>query len=1124
MSKNRFFSLLLLRASGENNSKKIRVALLASLLIQSVSSVYAGDGLSNSSNLLDLTSRLPNVVQQMGTISGNVVDESGEPLIGVSVLLKGTAVGTVTDFDGKFVLNNLKKGSILQISYIGYLNQEILYNGQTNLKIVLKEDAQALGEVVVTALGMTRDKKALGYAMTEISGAEIAKVNSVNPINGLQGKVAGVQINMGAGGPQSANRILIRGNSSLGINNQPIFVIDGVIIDNTVTNNTEWGSTQDFGNDIKNLNSDDFETVSVLKGAAATALYGSRAANGVVLITTKKGKIGDGVGVTVSHSMTWDKVYATPDLQHEFGPGLNPVWGLNADGTESRSTSDTRNFGPAYDGKPYQQSGYEMLYQDQPNNIKQMYQTGQYMNTNVAVQGGGEKSTFRVSYSYLRTNGTTFNNNYKRNSISANMTRDISSYLKAEVGVNWVKSFSKNPSFQGGGKSPNYDFLYAVPRTYDTAYWLQNYRSAKGDGWNSDDPTSYSGTIWEYLENNHTQGEDNFRGNLKLDFKITDWLNFKILGDMNKLTTMQEHKVLATGNSNYDGSSYQSYRTVKDQYKLTAMLSAHKSFGDFNVNASAAAEQWDTRSSYQNGWTNGGLRIPGKYDLSNSVNSPTYQMRNLDARKRINSVYAFASFDWKSQLFLDVTGRNDWSSALIYSDGTGNVSYFYPSVSASWILTESFRNKFPEFISFAKLRGSYAIVGSDCAPYLTSIGYYKISDNVTYQNPITGVQYPEYAFDSSQLRNLNLKPERQSSIEFGAEMKFLKNRLGFDFAWYKTNTKNQILALSQAAETGMSSRYINAGNIQNSGVELTINATPIETRDLLWNVSLNITHNRNKIISLTDGLDRYNIEGGGFDVTAYATVGGAYGDIYTAYSFARDDNGQKLLNQEGGWKRSGYAEKVGSLQPDMLGGLSTSLSYKNVSLSAVIDARFGGDIASLSYNYGMYSGTLKGSLYGRTEELGGLKRTLADGRTVYDGMIPDGVFDKGIVIKNVDVSGMSYQAAYEKGLVEPISASNYYNNLYSWGTGIREASIMECSWVALREISIRWDLPRDWYRKAHLQNVALSFSARNLGYLYNSLPDNIHPEGLPSNRSTAFVEGGGPAYSRTFGFNVNVAF
>lgn len=1063
------------------------------------------------------------ITQQKKKVTGIVEDALG-PVTGASVVVKGSTNGTITDMDGKFSLD-VSNGETIAISFIGYVTKEVKYMGQTSLAVTLTEDSQKLDEVVVTALGMSRAKKALGYAMTEISGDDIAKINVVNPINGLQGKVAGVQINMGASGPQSANRILIRGNTSLGTNNQPIFVIDGVIIDNTVTESTEWGAQMDFGNDIKNLNSDDFESVSVLKGAAATALYGSRAANGVVLITTKKGKENSGIGVTLSHSMTWDKVYGFPDMQHRYGPGESSLWDLNADGTDNRSTTTTQNFGPAFDGLSYKQSGKEWKYMDQQNNIDQMYQTGKYMNTNVAVAGGDEKGTFRLSYSHLKSNGTTFNNDYGRNSFSINATRNISKMLKAEVGASWVHSDTKNPTYQGGGKSPIYDFVSSVPRTYDTGYWLQNYRNAKGDGANSQDPTSYTKTMWEYLENNYTQDENNIRGNIKLDFNFTEWLSLKLMGDINKLYSVQERKKLATGTENYDGAEYSIIKNDKDQYKLTAMLNAHKKFGDFGVNGSVAVEQWDTRSSYHKSYTQGGLRTPGVFDMTNSVKQAKLDVRLNTDRKRINSIYAFVNLDWKSQVFLDITGRNDWSSALIYPNGTGNISYFYPSASASWILTETLRDQLPEFISFAKLRGSYAIVGNDCSPYLTSIGYYKINtDNNTYLNPSDNVEYPNYVFDSEALRNLDLKPEKQHAVEVGAEMKFLNNRLGFDFAWYKTNTKNQILALSQAKETGMTTRWINAGNIQNSGIELSVNATPIQTKDWSWDVNFNITHNKNKIIELTDGLDKYSIEGGGMDLTAYATVGGSYGDIYTSYTFARNEQGEKILNRDGSWKRSGITEKVGSIQPALLGGFSTTLSYKDFSFGAVIDARFGGDIASGTYNYGSYAGVLEHTLYGRTKENGGLERKTDDGRTVYDGMIPEGVFEKGTVVNGHDVSGMSYADAHKAGYVQPVSAYNYYSNLHSWGTGIREAAILKCSWIALREVSFRWNMPKEWSRKAYLQNVSLGLVARNLGYLYNSLPDNIHPEGLPSNRSSAFVEVGGAAYTRSFGFNVNVAF
>ena len=1061
------------------------------------------------------------ITQQDGSVTGIVSDAMG-PVIGASVVVKGTTNGIMTDLDGKFTLKGVKKGDIIQISYIGYKTKEVAYTGKSSLKIFIEEDAQALDEVVVTALGMSREKKSLGYAMTELKGEDIAKVNSPNPINGLQGKVAGVQINMGNSGPQSQQRILVRGSSSLNGNNQPIFVVDGIIIDNDVVNKTNG---QDWGNDLKNLNADDFESMSVLKGAAATALYGSRAANGVILITTKKGRKGEGFGISVSHTQTWEKVYDTPNLQNEFGSGTSQVWKLNPDGTENRSLSAGRSFGPRFDGKPVMIDGFDMIYSPKRNNLSTLYQTGHYMNTNVAMQGGTEKSAFRFSYSNLKSDGITMFNEFKRNSFNLNVSHDISKRLKAESGFSFTKSEAQNPTKQGAQGSPIYDFMYAVSREYDTDYWLadKRYISPAGDGYNENDPHGYSKYLYDFMENRYTQDENNVRGFLNLDFKILDWLTLKLKGDMYKLYTTNETKIKATGPSHYEGAKYQISDRNKDQYKLTGMLTAQHGFGDFNISGSVAVEQWDTRTSFHNTWSVNGLRVPGMFDMTNSVQRAQTDVRTNTLRKRINSVYAFANMDYKGIYFLDITGRNDWSSSLIYANGKGNVSYFYPSVSASWLFVEGLRKYMPEFISFGKLRASYAIVGNDCAPYLTTgTGFYEYDNN--FNNQLNGGNYPYYRFDADELPNLDLKPEKQHSVEVGLDMRFFNNRFGFDFAWYRTNTKNQILKMPIAQEYGVGSRWINAGNIQNQGIELLVTGTPIETRDWRWDVSFNLTRNRNKIVSLTDGIERYKIHTGGTDTEAWATVGGAFGDIYTSHAYTRNEKGEKVLAPDGSYIRAGKSTKIGSLQPKFMWGASTSVSWKGLTLNAVIDARFGGDIFSTSYYYGMGSGNIASSLRGRDTEYGGLPRTLEDGRVVNDGMIPEGVFAEGTELGGVNVSGMSYQEAVDKGLAKPIAAYNYYDNMYSWGKGIREEGIHECSWIALRELSLRWQLPKKWVAKAYLQNVNVGIMARNLGFLYNSLPDNIHPEGLNTTHSAEYLESGGAVFSRNIGFNVNVTF
>ncbi len=910
-------------------------------------------------------------------IKGIVLDELGEPVIGANLVLKSDpSIGTITGMDGDFILT-VPSSATLVVSYIGYIPQEVDVKGQSELKIVLKEDAQALSEVVVTALGMTRDKKALGYAMTELKGDDLLKSNNVNPVNALQGKVAGVQINMGTAGPQSSQRILIRGNTSMSGNNQPIFVIDGIIIDNDVTK-TGDKNDRDFGNDIKNLNSDDFETVSILKGAAATALYGSRASNGVILITTKRGKKGEGLGISFSHTQQWESVYSYPKLQNQFGMGTYPLWPVDKNGNEVRSIEPGRNFGPAYDYKPYTVSQiYDGIHQPYEDNLKEMYRTGHFVNTNVAISGGTDQSTFRFSFSNLQNDGISLKNSMTRNSLSLNATQDISKYVTAEAGFSYVNSDAKNPTYQGGDKSPIYDFSYSVPRDYDTRYWKKNYWSVARDGWNGDDPFGYSATLFDYLENDEIQNEENYRGYLNVNFNLTDWLKLVVKGDMNRLYKSYEKKTLATEKDGFRGAEYRLNESQKLQYKLTAMLTAQKKFNNFSISGSIGAERFNEDQSFHNSKTNNGLRIPGVFELNNSIDPPTTEAYSRTKQKRINSVYGFINMDWEGQVFLDVTGRNDWSSTLRYLDGSGNVSYFYPSVSTSWLITETFKEKLPSSISFAKIRASYAIVGKDCDPYLiTNPGTYIYFNSFkdTYFGSGT---YPYFDFANKNLGALDLKPEKQHAIEFGVDYRMFNNRIGIDLAYYKTNTKNQILALPTSEETGVSYRIINAGNIQNQGIEILLSATPVQTRDLVWDITLSYTKNRNKIKELYHGVTRYQLGTSSIETDAWATVGGAYGDIYSSAAFKRDEaTGEKLLNSAGAWLRSGTSEKIGSMQPDFLGGFTSNLQWKGFNLGMIIDARFGGDILSASYNYGMSSGRLMSSLPGRTEDLGGLKRTL----------------------------------------------------------------------------------------------------------------------------------------------------
>lgn len=1067
-----------------------------------------------------------NSLSAQQTVTGQITASTG-PLAGASITVIGTSKGTSSDANGNYSIQ-AKPGESLKFTMLGYLSQVVLLKENKILNILLSPDESSLDEVVVTALGQKREKRALGYAMTEIKGDEIANANTVNPINAMQGKVAGVQINMGSSGPQSSQRILIRGNTSISGNNQPIFVIDGVIIDNETTKTADKYD-RDFGNDIKNLNSDDFESVSILKGAAATALYGSRASNGVILISTKKGKTNQGLGINLSHTQQWETVYGVPKLQNEFGQGTTSLWERDSQGQDIRNVlSDNRSFGPRYDNQPYTVNGglYKGVFQAQENNLVDLYQTGRYQNTNLAMSNGTEKSSYRLSYSNLNTNGITAKNDFKRNSFSLNTSHEISPIVLATAGFNYVNSSTSNPTYQGEAFSPIFDFVYTLPRDYDINHWKQNYISANKDGYNADDPWGYSRKLYEYYENNQIQDEDNFRANLNLEFKLTDWLRFVAKGDIYKLFTSNEIKKKADGTADFSGAEYQLQQRRKDQYSYGGLLTATKSFSEFNMSASLGAETWQSNGSIQTSRTNNGLIKPNVFDLANSMSPATTTGRRNYNKRQINSIYGFVNMDWKNQLYLDITGRNDWSSTLIYSDGSGNASYFYPSVSTSWILSETMANSMPTFMNFAKIRASYAIVGKDTDPYMvTTPGTYKhlglFNDNLT-----GGGSIPYYGFANTQLGALNLKPEKQYAIEFGTELKFFQNRLGLDFAYYKTNTKNQILALEAPIESGVTSKLINAGNIQNQGFEFLIEGNPIKTDDFSWNLSLNFTKNKNKIIDLTDGVSVYKLDGGGAETGSYATAGGAYGDIYSNQAYLRDANNNKVLTGNGVYVQAGKSTKIGSLQPNLLSGLHSSFRYKTVTLNVLFDARFGGDLFSTTYNYGMYSGTLKSSLQGRTAEYGGLARTLPDGRMIHDGMIPEGVFQQGALSDDLvtDLTGKSYQWAYENGHKKPISASDYYNNVYSWGAGIRESAVFKSSWIALRDISVSWNLPSKILKSAFIKNANIGFSVRNLGFLYNTLPDNINPEGLTTTYGSEYLEGGGAPLSRQYNMKINLSF
>jgi len=1082
--------------------------------------------------------------QAQTIITGTVKDASGS-FPGANVAVKGTQKSTQTDANGKFSIS-ASSNDVLVFSAVGFLRQEVTVGSNKNFNISLKEDSKSLEEVTVTTgFGVKQQTRKLSYSIQEVKGEDLVRANEQNIVNALQGKVAGVMINQGSGGPQSSSRIRIRGNSSLSPNTQPLVVIDGVLIQPGVSGADSYGnSPQDFGNIMKNLNADDYESITVLKGAAASSLYGSRAQNGVLLITSKKGKGGQGLGISFSHTQTIEEAYKTMDLQNEFGAGINPTFAKDASGTPIIDAANYFwSFGPRFDGSQVKDIDGRMIsWNAQPNNLLDAYKLGNYSNSNLAFQGGNETGTFRLSYSKLYSTGILPNNKFDRDALDFRGSQKFGKIFEINAGVNYTISNSFNPINQSNNNNPLFALVYGNPRSYDTNYWKNKYIDPVNGGVLSgnDDPYGLSPLWFNIYETNVRQRENNFRGNIDVKANITPWLNALVRGTLNQINITGETKNIGSG-VGFAGGEYALSQSNQKSSRLQFLLNGSKKLSDdFDFNMSLGAETTkDFGNNYTRTRTDGGLKDPGKFFMGNSVNAAVTDTR-LDGSQRTDAVYGFGDLTYKNMLTLNFSVRNDWSSTLTYPDGHGDYSYTYPAVGLSYVFSESLKNKSAfDFLSYGKLRANFGYTGLGTSPYVTSAGKYQFLGTYTDEN---GKQMPRYGYPEYTLGNDALKNELTKELELGTELRFFKDRLGIDFSYYKKNTKNQILSLALPSESGVTKKLFNAGNIQNQGIEILLTGTPIKTKNLEWTSSINFARNKNKIIELAPGVDSYTLGYAfGADMTSVAIAGQEYGSIYTSYGYAsyqatdaagnnidNPNNGKKLLKANGSYFRSGDAGQgnkiLGSMMEKFNASSINNIRFKNFNLGFQIDAKVGGLMASGTHQYGTNFGAFESTLFGRSADFGGLPRKDASGAVIAnDGIIPDGVFAKGTIINNINVGGLTYQEAADKGYVQPVSARIYYARLTQWSTGIREYSTFENSWVALREVSLGYTLPKKFTDKINFKQVNVGVTARNLMYIYNSLPDHLNPEGLFNNSAGAFAEYGGMPYVRTFAFSVRAA-
>ena len=1116
------------------------------------------------------------------TVRGTVKDAAGNGVVGASVFVQGTQNGAIVDMDGNYVLSNVKVGDVLVVSCIGYATQNIPFTGGP-VNVVLAEDSEMLEGTVVTALGIRRDQKAVGYAVTELKSDQL-NPNLINPVSALQGKVAGVEINQSDGGMFGRNKILIRGASTLGKNNQPIFVVDGIILDNDVVDpSADWDANNlDYGNQLKNLNPDDFESVSILKGAAATALYGSRGLNGAIIITTKSGRGSKGLGVSVTQTFGVDKVTSGPDFQNVYGEGYFSGYGQYQESTQwdnhhmniwMDGTSDVFSMKKVYDvyevyglsfGLPFSAAekmewydGSVVPYEPKENNFIDAYNLGFNTNTNLTVSGGNEKSSIYASISEKYSTGTLPNNSFNRFSTLLKATHKLNDAIELEGSVNFTNSEPRNAQPNIG----EYFIDGTWDRTYDAKYFRDKYKgdhgglaqTSYGDKWGS---IPNRGFWWSVWENETRQKETVIRPNLKITVQLAPWLKWVTDGSFNYYYTRKETKQPDSGYANSGGGGYYGLaQSTQEQTNLnTNFIFDFQANEDWQIGGFLRGEYFNNYVFATSAETNGGLVVPNRYFLDNSKNA-IKGSGSISGTKTMLSVVAQATASYRDLLFLEVTGRNDWTSALVYADGHGNYAYFYPSFSASWLLHETFA--LPKAISFWKLRASIAQVGNDTNPYDINSAY-SVSNFNHESTAISRMTIPGTIYDQ------NLKPERKTSWEVGTDFRVLNNRLGMDLTFYKENTRDQIMSVSLPGASGVSSAYINAGNIQNMGIELALNTTPIETRNFAWDLNFTWTKNWSKIIELSDLVASYiKLQGdpdyGNYRIGSVAKVGGTYGilmsDKMPKKDYTYDENGNitsgsglpVLTNwntsQGTVWyQRNGAVEEVGNSVPDFLGSMNTGIRFKRFQIRASFDARFGGYVASYASHYGTAYGYLAKSLVGADAAHGGLTYTSRwDGITYDDGVIPEGVFLNGTAIPQpngkdpivvgtdikgtVTPNGVTFREAYEQGAVDPCHQSSYMYRTNSWGQGvINDNWFTKLNYIAFRDLSVAWAMPEKWANAVKCQGLTLQANAHNLGYILNTMPNHENPESVRGTAASEFRIRNMQGVTTYFTFTINARF
>ncbi|CAN5875975.1 SusC/RagA family TonB-linked outer membrane protein [soil metagenome] len=1037
---------------------------------------------------------------QSQTIGGRVTDSQGQPLPGVTVLIKGTVIGTTSGVDGRYSLTSpqpLTPADAILFSYVGFKPTEVRFTGSSTISPQLLEDKQLLGEVVVTALGIRREEKALGYATQTITETQINDARSNNWVGALSGKVAGLSLVSPGSGPVNSVRVSLRGDNSLNPNgNNALIVLDGVPLNSGMASsgvNNAYGAGAgndvpiDFGNGISDLNPDDIASVTVLKGASATALYGSRAANGALIITTKSGARRDrGIGVTVNSNVSMNDVLRWPDYQYAYGQGTGRAfnkegelyysYGVSPDGANTGGTSSA--FGPRFAGQNYfqydpateGQSAERVPWRPYEDNIKGFWRTGSTITNSVAVEGGSDRGAIRASLTHSKNEWIMPNTGYERVTAALSANFSISDKLTLTSKLNFTNRKSDNlPATGYNNQSIAYFMIFQNPNV-DLDWYRPRWKSGQ-------DQVDQIHPFSPFIDNpfviayDMTNGVDSYKtvGNLSATYAFHEKVDLMVRSGIDMGNEAREQR-RPYSTANYQRGYFKQQNIFTYEINTDALLTYREEIGSaFKLSASVGANSMHRKFTGIDGEVIG-LVIPGVYKLSNGINNPV--LTTFNSEKVINSVYGLTTLSYNDKIFVDVTGRNDWSSTLPVQ----NNSFFYPSVSSSFILTELLR--LPQPVSFAKIRLSAAQVGNDTDPYKTR-KYYGQSE------------FPGSGSVPTTLHNVDFKPEITTSYEAGLEYILFNRRIGMDVTLYSNVTRNQILEVPLDQTTGYSRAVLNSGAVRNQGIELVVNGRPVERENFKWNTTLTWSKNLNKVLELAEGMDGRQDIGYGGNATISARVGGTTGDIY-GFGFLRAPDGQIIYNSNGLPARPADIQYIGNAYPDWRGGILNEFSYKNVRFSFLLDGQYGGTIYSQTHHKMSEQGKLKHTLQGREE-----------GYIIGEGVVAnsDGTFSPN---------------------TRRVSLPDFYADYYRRANV--ESNSFDASFLKLREARLEFAIPPAWVKRVALQQASVALYGRDLAMITNF--PIFDPETAALNGSTILpgVEMGQMPTARTMGVNVSFKF